>query len=73
MKFSTLERNARAAIKTRPEFRQLERKKTSVATRLVSGEISRPHAKELRKLICLRHRRLVNRELFGLLRADATA
>ena len=71
MKFSTLERKARSVIKTRPEFRQLEKRKTRVAKGLASGKLLQPQATALRKLICLRRRRLVNRELYSLLCADA--
>jgi hypothetical protein len=73
MKFTTLQRTARATIKTRPEFRQLKRKKSSVGTRLAAGKISRPHAKDLSKLIWLRMQRRVNLELYRLLQADAAA
>jgi len=73
MKFITLERKARAAIKNRPEFRRLERKKMSIEKSLAGGKVSKSQAGVLRKLIGLRRRRLVNREIHGLLCASASA
>ncbi len=73
MKFTTLERKARAAIKNRPEFRRLERKKLSIEKNLAGGKVSKVQAGVLRKLIGLRRRRLVNREIYGLLCVNAPA
>ena len=71
MKFSTLQRKARAAIKTRPEFRQLEREKTSIAKGLAAGKFSVPQAKGLLRCQRVMKHLLVLQELYKLMRADA--
>ena len=71
MKFSTLERKARAAIKDRPEFREFERHKSEVASGVSTGKFSGPQAKALLRLGRLRLRLAWLRELYNLMRANA--
>ena len=73
MKFTTLERKARAAIKTRPEFREFEREKSEVAKGLSCGKFSGPQAKVLLRLNRLRLRMVWLRELYNLMRPEVAS
>jgi hypothetical protein len=70
MKFKrleSLERKARASIKNKPEFRRLDLKKRAIEKGLAAGIYSRRLAAELKSLLRLRRRRLLNRELYHLI------
>jgi hypothetical protein len=73
MKFTTLEGKARAAIKTRPEFREFELEKSKVAKGFSIGKFSGPQAKALMRLNRLRLRLAWIRELYKLMRAGGAA
>lgn len=71
MKFSTLERKARAAVKSSPHGRLLERKKLATEKGLAAGKYSRRQAADLKSLLRLRRKRLLNREIYKSMRAKA--
>jgi hypothetical protein len=62
-----LERKARAALKTSPENRRLERKKNVIVKKLAAGKFSNRQANDLTSVLRLRRRRLVNREVYRLM------
>lgn len=61
-----LERKARAAMKTRPEFRLLQRKKIALEKRITLGKISSHLASDLKSILRLRVKRLLHREIYRL-------
>jgi hypothetical protein len=64
-----LERNARAAIKSRPEFRRLERERSSIIKMLTAGKYTPPQARGLLQLLRLRRKILMLREVYLMMRA----
>lgn len=62
-----IERKARAAIKSRPEFRRLERKKNFIAKGVTAGRYSPRQGKDLMRLLRCRRRLLVVREMQNIL------
>jgi len=69
MKITTLERKARTAIKNLPEVRCLDRKKNRIEKSVTAGKLSRSLARDQKRLLNLRKRRCLNREMYRQMRA----
>jgi hypothetical protein len=67
MKHSTFFKKARSLMKKLPQFRQLQRQKLALEKRLAAGKISERMATDLKRLVGLRVKRLLNRQMYKLL------
>jgi hypothetical protein len=72
MKLSTLERKARATIKDCPAVHHMEREKSDLMKRVAAGKMSQRWASEIKRLLRLQRRRLLNREMYRLMTSPAT-
>lgn len=66
-----LRRRARAAIKKLAEGRRLDRKNLAIEKGLAAGTFSHRQASDLKGLLRLKWKRLLNRELYRLLKLEA--
>jgi hypothetical protein len=64
-----IERKARIAIKSRPEFRWLDRERSSIIKKLTAGIFTPPQARGLLQLLRLRRKILMLREVYKMMRA----
>lgn len=71
MKFSTLERKARAAVNNSPQGRQLDREKLAVDKGLAAGKYSKPQAAVLKRSLRVLRRIDQVQELYALMRAKS--
>lgn len=68
--FEPLARRARRLIKDHPETRSLERKRARLERDFASGKITASHRRDVKKLLGLRRRRLLNRAAYQILRGE---
>jgi len=71
MKFSKLERKARAVVKDTSEMRALNRKRAMVDKQFAACKISKSQKDDLKSLLRLRRRHLVNRAMYKITKAAA--